>query len=283
MKISYIQNNDCRSTETRITYNLIDEFKKNGIDVLVNECTSDCDFIICLNGLSQYVLFEQIRTQYPHIKTIMYVWDLYTWTKYATGYDNIQYYTEIWTPSYEVILRLNELYNINPNKCKVIKCYAELFEDVDNICTNGGYVYHFARDYVDKHLGWTSQACTELGIPLVRTTHGLSFDEYKKTVLQCSFLVLEYEEASTGGLTMIEGYYHGKNVLFSDSIYQGGRDYFGDRAYYFSNYDDFKTKIKMLYEASSNSIELSDRKHFCMQYTKSEMINRILKQLNKLL
>jgi hypothetical protein len=121
MKISYIQNKDIRSTETRITYNLIEKFKERGIEVLINECTSDCDFILCLNGLSQFSIFQSIRKEFPHIKSIMYVWDLYHWTQYAQGYNSIKNCDEVWTPSNEVILRLKEIYSVNKGKCKVIK------------------------------------------------------------------------------------------------------------------------------------------------------------------
>lgn len=284
MKISYIQNSDLRSTETRISYNLIEQFQKHGIEILVNQCDSSCDFILSINGLSQNNLFKRIKSDYPNIKTVMYVWDLYPWTPYSNGYGNIRDYTEIWVPSNEVILRLKEIYNVDPTKCKVVKCYAEFFEDDKDLKFNTDHIYHSVRVYDDPNLGFTEKACEELNLPLIKSEHNLSFEEYKETVLKSAFLVLEYMEASTGGLTLLEGYYHGKNILLSDSIYQGGKDYFGDRAYYFKDgdFEDFTKKIKMLWDIKDDYVDLEDRKEFCKQYTIEAMTDRIIENLKRL-
>jgi hypothetical protein len=284
MKISYIQNNNSKSTETRISYNLIKEFEKQNIEILLNECDNTCDFILSINGLSQNKTFKPFKSKYPHIKTIMYVWDLYPWTPYARGYSDIKEYTEIWVPSHEVILRLHEIYNVNPDKCKVVKCYAEFFEDINNSKSNTNHIYHAVRSYQDPNKGFTERACELLDLPLIKSEHNLSFEEYKETILKSAFLVLEYKEASTGGLTMLEGYYHGKNLLFSDSIYQGGRDYFGDRAYYFKDgdFDDFTEKIQMLWNIKDEYVNLEDRKKFCEQYTIEAMTGRIIENLKRL-
>ena len=105
--------------------------------------------------------------------------------------------------------------------------------------------------------------------------------EYKRNILSCAFLVTEYMEASTGGLTLLEGYYHGKQVLLSDSIYQGGRDYFGDRSFYFKdgNYDDFKDKVNFLWNMEDET-NLTDRRKFCKQYDIEIIVDEIINRLN---
>jgi len=281
MRISYIQNNNPESTETRISFNLIEKFKEKGIEILVNDCDDSCDFILSINGLSQYELFKSFTEKYPNIKSIMYVWDLYPWTSYASNLEGVKEFDELWTPSNEVILRLQEIYNVDKNKCKVIKCYTDFFEDEDNQITNNKFIYHPVRRYNDPNLNFTKNVCDEIGYEFKSPNHSLKYDEYKKTVLQCSFLVTEYSEASTGGLTLLEGYYHGKNILLSDSIYQGGRDYFGDRAYYFKDgdFEDFKEKIQFLWNIKNEVIDLKDRKEFCKQYTIDAMVDRIINNL----
>lgn len=284
MKISYIQNTSAMgSTETRISFNLIDKLKENDVDVLINKCDDDCDFILCINGLSQIDLFSEISESFPDKKKIMYVWDCYPWTDYFHDYYWVSNCDEIWTPSNEVILRLNEAYKIPVDKCKVVKCYAEFFEDDGNIVTNEKFIYHPVRMYNDPNLGMIKNICDELNIPLNRSNHSLDYYDYKKTVLTCSFIVTEYMESSTGGLTLIEGYYHGKNILVSDSIYQGAKDYFGNRAYYFKqgDYDDFKSKVKMLYE-KNDVVDLEERREWCKQYTIDAMVNRIINSLKEL-
>lgn len=289
MKICFVQSDNPISTETRITYNLVQNLKNYGIEVILNECYEDCDFIISLNGLSQYRKFNSIKDNFPHIKTIMYVWDLYPWTDYSLNHGRLNEYDYIWVPSNEVIYRLRELYNIDPNKCKVIKAYAELYEAEDIKVENKGFAYHFAREYLDPNIGFCEIASKATQIPLISSKHNLQFLDYKEKVLKCSFLVLDYMEASTGGLTMIEGYYHGKDILLSDSIYQGGKDYFGDRAYYFKDgdIDDYIEKFKFLYRKSFDHVlsdyELEERKQFVKNnYTMDVMSKNILLELNKL-
>lgn len=286
MKISYIQGYDLKSTETRITFNLISKFIENKIPVLINDCDNSCDYILSMNGLSQYRKFNQISNNNPYIKKIMYIWDLYPWTEYSRGYDDIVNCNEIWVPSNEVIYRLEELYNVDRDKCRVIKAYADFFEDEDNMICNKGYAYHFARKYLDPNAGFCEKASDLTNISLVKSTHNLSYQKYKQTILECSFLVLDYMEASTGGLTLLEGYYHGKDILVSDSIYQGAKDYFGDRIFYFKDgdLDDYVRMFKFMYERSNTykitNEELEERKTFCKSnYSIDQFANNVIQRL----
>ena len=63
MKVCFVQNENFSSTETRITYNVVQNLKKFGVEVLLNECTKDCDFIVSLNGLSQYRKFNSFKDE----------------------------------------------------------------------------------------------------------------------------------------------------------------------------------------------------------------------------
>ena len=116
MKICFIQGDDLRSTETRISNNVVEKLRDYDIEVLINECHENCDLLVSINGLSHYGGFEQIRKTFPHIKTVMYVWDLYPWTQYTQGRDGLKEYNQIWVPSNEVLLRLVEFYNVDINK-----------------------------------------------------------------------------------------------------------------------------------------------------------------------
>jgi glycosyltransferase involved in cell wall biosynthesis len=290
MKVCFIQGHDLRSTETRISINVVEKLREYDIEVLINECHDNCDLLVSINGLSHYDGFEQIRKIFPYIKTVMYVWDLYPWTQYTQSRDGLREYDEIWVPSNEVLLRLVEFYNVDLNKCKVIKAYAEIFEAEEDQIKNNKFAYHPVRKYKDPNIGFTDTGSLATDITMVRSEHKLTYEEYKEQVLSCSFLVTEYHEASTGGLTLLEGYYHGKDVLLSDSKYQGGKDYFQDRAFYFKDgdIDDFIEKYKFLYERSFNyklsDYELAERKQFIKDnYTIDVMAKNIylaLKELN---
>lgn len=291
MKISFIVGTDLRSTETRISTNLVPHLEELGATVSINGCDDDYDFILG-NTIGVSGAIKYMHERFPHIKLVNYVWDLYPWVVNANMYDFKTYESllndsvKIFTPSNEVILRLEEMYGLG-SKAEVIKSYAELYEDNNNEVSNKEFILHPVRPYQDPNLDFINRACDELGIELIKAgdQHKFSYEEYKSKVLTCSFLVTEYQEASTGGLSLIEGYYHGKDVLVSDSKYQGARDYFGDRAYYFKDgdYEDFKSKVKMLYDKSlSHKItqeELQDRKNFCMQYDVRMMANNIFQSL----
>ncbi len=292
MKISYIQNDNLSSTETRLSYNLMDKFKERGIEILLNSCSDDCDFILSMNGLSQANSIKEATHVFPNIKSISYVWDLYPWTEYAVDHDYIQNLTELWVPSHEVKLRLNQIYKIDYSKIQVIKTYVEFFEDENNELTNNGFIFHPVRDLpFDPNYKFCQNICENLDIPYVGSGNKdsdeskPSFEQYKTNVLTCAFLTTEYMEASTGGLTLLEGYYHGKNVLVSDSKYMGADDYFGYRAYYYKDGDieDYKNKIQMLLEKSKEPVtDLEDRKKFCEQYRIDNMVNQIINRLNQL-
>ena len=65
----------------------IPEFRKNGIEVLVNSIDSECDFIVCATN-SQLKRLSSFHRTYPNIKIICYAWDLYEWIwKHPRGYD----------------------------------------------------------------------------------------------------------------------------------------------------------------------------------------------------
>ena len=151
---------------------------------------------------------EEAYKKYPRAFKIQYNWDLYGWF------------------------------------FSVIKTYIVPFEED---VADERYILMPLRELPDQQYSWFKSACDELGLPYVISNHQLPFEEYKKVVARCSFIVSPLYEASTGGLTLLEGYYLGKPVLISDSPYMGAKDYFGGRAWYFDTYDDLKSKLQTLW------------------------------------
>ena len=156
---------------------------------------------------------------------------------------------EIWCPSQEVVTRMEEE-TIGADKCKIIKLWPRKFEYTGEVADKR-YVLQPMRPYLyDKNYGWLKKACYELGIPLIETNHKLTENQFQKVIAGCSFMCTEYHEASTGGMTLMEGYRLGKPVVTSDSKYMGARDYFGEKAIYFddNSYENFKDTIKEVWE-----------------------------------
>lgn len=101
----------------------------------------------------------------------------------------------------------------------------------------GGHVLDVMRPYDDWGQGRVREACESLGLPCVESRGSLSFDDFKAAVVNARVLVCAYDEASTGGLTLLEGAAIGKRVVASDSCWNGAADLFGPRATYFKRGD----------------------------------------------
>lgn len=261
----------------------VPEFEKRGVEVLINYIDETCDFILC-SSHSQTDKMVAAHKAYPDIPIINYHWDIYEWHK-KQHYDWDLYgkylakSIDIWCPSEEVILRTEEYFGLG-SLCHIIKTFARFFEYDD--VQDKRYVFQPMRAYHhDRNYGWTQKACKELGIPLVESMHKLSQEDFEKTIAHCSFLLCEYYEASTGGLTLLEGHRLGKEVLVCDSDYMGARDYFGDRAHYFKHddYEDFKKQILHLWDSKS-SLDRQDCEKFTDQYSLDLMVDKMTQRLH---
>jgi len=228
----------------------------------------------------------EIKEQNPQIQYGTYVWDCYDWI--WEGHDRggnehnwdefgelCKVSEQLWTPSLGQKKRLKEYWDID--NCDIIPAYAQLF-DYDDEITDGNYIFNPLRKIPDRQYGWFEQACDELNIPY--KTSGKeqgeptrSWDEYKKVVADASFIVSTYYEASTGGMTLWEGYNIGKEILVCDSPYHGTKEHFGDRAHYFSGYEDLKVQLKRLWDTKDQfpTRSLESKQEFCQQFTVEEM------------
>jgi hypothetical protein len=211
-----------------------------------------------------YPQSREFRRLHPGKPVVQYNWDIYPFqvnektdprrdrtgrarptanaTRWGEYLQELRYATEVWVPSQGVVDRTHQFAGRRV-KCHVVKCNAYLWEledrltdwwQVNNVDLSKPYVVDVMREYTGEPMvGAVREVCEQLGIPCVQTNHKLTFDEFRCTIAKASLLVSAYNEASTGGLTLLEGYALGVPVLISDSHYQGANDYFGDRAYRF--------------------------------------------------
>jgi len=187
-----------------------------------------------------------LRAQY-HKPIVVYCWDYYLWKhnsdalwqKYATFMKN--HASLILVPSEAQRLRLKELLDIDS---VVVKTGIPLYEAE---VSDGNFILDPVRYYPEENQFWAEDAAKELGIPIVHSEHQFSKEEFEKLVATCTFLTCAYREASTGGLSLMEGLYLGKPALVSNSPYMGARDYLGDNGHYFQ-YDDFGDLKKQMWK-----------------------------------
>ena len=264
--------------------------QQKGVEVLLNEISEDCDFIVC-TGQARLNLWKAAHEKFPHIPMINYTWDFYEWTwKDQRGvYDwkgygeYLQKCVELWCHSEEVVKRMEEYFGIS-DKCKIILTWFRKFEASDDQIIDKRYVYNPLRQYyLDPNYGWTKKACAELGIPYVETVHTFDERDFQKVLLECSFTICEYYEASTGGLTLLEGYYHGKPCIVSDSPYMGAKDYLGDKGIYFK-YDDYENLKKVLKETWDNppKLDLKETRKAFDHLDIDIMIDKMIDRMNVL-
>lgn len=266
---------------------LVKPLEEMGHTVLINRCTDDTDFIIGWS-ISVNRDIEGFHRRYSHIPLITYNWDMYHWIKeHPRGYpwndfallmkDSL----EVWVPSDEVRLRQEEYFNVK-TPTRTIKSFARFFEPTTKV-EDGRFLMNHMRVQPDKCVGNFESVCQELGIPYMSPDHSLSEEEFQRRVATCTALVCPFYEASTGGLTILEGHRLGKPVVLCDSQYQGGREYMGDRAIYYK-WDDREEMKRVLLDVFDNppKLDLEECKKHCANFTHTKMaedIDTALKEL----
>jgi hypothetical protein len=223
--------------------------------------------------------------RWPNATLYAYNWDTYewVWTNPRPGeYDYLRYgrllkeAREVWVPSECTRRRTRQWWDID-SKVVLSSCPWWHRWDTKDL----GYVLCTLRQIPDRDWGLFEQACQELSLPYKMTNHDVTYEEYQDTVAHCRFLVSHLHEASTGGLTLLEGYCLGKPSLLSDSEWHGGRDYMGDRATYFAagNLNSLKTTLKLIYN-NPPRIDREQAKRWVMQqFSDERMVGDILRRI----
>lgn len=240
---------------------LVPEMRRHGVSLhgeFEDRHVHRCDLVFA-GGLRVYELTRRLRKLHPGLPIVHYNWDLYPfqvnertdprtdrtrrarptpnatrWAEYVEHLRNDV--TEVWVPSSGVIRRTHEY--CGPHvRCKVVLCNVFLWEFEE--AEFGVWTQHLPQQYVvdvmreytgEPMVGAVARACAAEGIPCVAKNHRMGWEEFKVTVANAALLVSAYNEASTGGLTLLEGYAHGVPVLISDSPMQGANEYFpGDQ------------------------------------------------------
>lgn len=212
----------------------------------------DADAIYCASIVQMHkALAAQAESQLP---LVVYCWDYYKWAhegKHKGGGD--------W-PAYAAFLKKADLI-IVPSEGQQLRLKELLKLDSvvvhsgirqwDMPVSDGGFILDPLRYYHhDENFMWAEQAAAQLGIPIIHSEHGYNDEEFKKLLASCTFMTSCVREASTGGLSLMEGMWMGKMSLLSDSPYMGGFDYCGPFALYFKHdsFEDLVVQMKWMWE-----------------------------------
>jgi len=179
-------------------------------------------------------------------------------------------------------MRLYQHWSIPASQAMVVHAYAQLFEDdYYKLTTDQGYVCDPLRSIPDAHAGWLKRVCNELEIPYKHGGNNRTWNDYKNFIKDCSFIVCPWYEASTGGMSLVEGYDIGKSMLICNSDYLGAKEYFGDRANYFEpNYESLKDSVLKLWNKRDKINQDShSNREFCKLFSVENFCNRLVAAL----
>lgn len=268
---------------------LVEELRKFGIDCQ-RELTADCSFIFCGTIWLMNKVKEE-RARFPNIPTIHYNWDLYPfqiiesrdytranpdlWGPYL---DELATCRDIWVPSFCTMDRTREFV---PNCGSIARILTSVRPWEYGKRVSGRYAVDVMRKYPDPNRDLARMHCDALKIPLIETRNEVPWEAFKTNIAEAGFLISAQFEASTGGLTLMEGYWHGKTSLISNSPRHGGVDYFGDRARYFQ-WDNpvlFRQALQRMYDKPPK-IDIDEAREWVTKnYSEYAMANRMAKRL----
>lgn len=233
----------------------------------------ECDYLF----LASFFRFEDAHKMvYEYNKPIVvYCWDYYSWNhgdgRWARYANLLRDASLIIVPSNAQKLRLKELLGLDS---VFIRSGVTLYK---RKVSDQNFILDPVRYYPEENQVWAATAAAELGIPLIHSEHQFTPGDFKKLVATCTFLTCAYREASTGGLTLVEGMNLGKPSLVSNSPYMGARDYLGDQGFYFQydSYEDLKKQMKLMWETRPK-VKLEG------DYSYKTFVKKICEAINKL-
>lgn len=274
MKICFVENYSEANPE-----GFIEEMVRLG-HTITPVCDETCDVIFFASIEKIEVVESYIRSS-PGIPLVIYCWDYYKWAHEGKHRIDWKPYADllkkaalILVPSKGQQLRLKELLGLRSTVCACsITTYEHPVQDKR-------YVLDPVRYYPEENQYWVEEACKELGIPVIHSEHGYTEEEFKDLVHNCTFMTCAYREASTGGLSLMEGLYNGKLSLVSNSPYMGAIDYLGQFGTYFQydDFDDLKKKIRELWECPPD-IDIKEVREYMQYFSHKTFAERIIKNI----
>lgn len=227
------------------------------------------------------------KERWSDVPLFCFNWDVYEWVwtnprpgeyDYARYGDLLRLAAEVWVPSGCTGLRTEQWYGLYNWHTILSACPWWDYDDVKD----DGYLLCTLREIPDPQWDWFERGCQELDIPYHMTKHECDYTEYQQEVAHCRALVSHCYELSTGGLTLMEGYYHGKPSLLSNSPWHGGKDYMGDRAEYFNygSFAAFKQKLQQMYESPPVLDRQECRNWVTSNFSDEQMVTQMLERIN---
>lgn len=227
--------------------------------------TDWADVILCMS-VTQMDLCEEAMRANPRAKLFVYNWDVYEWSlknPRPREYDWKRFKelclkaTEVWVPSEAEAGRYRRW---TGKESVIVKTCVPFWTMPDIEPRDSRFVLDTLRETPDPYWGMAEKACRELGIPFVASRHVQGFAKYAQLLASCTMSVSTLQEASTGGLGLVEAAWYGKPCLVPNNPENAGAEYVPG-AFRFAAGDlaDLKAKIKELWETPAIDYGCADR------------------------
>lgn len=263
----------------------IEALIKQGHEVS-NTCDDKTDIIYCASIVKADKAID-LKNSFPKAKLVQYCWDYYKWAHDGKhqGFNWGRYAQQlaqsdlIIVPSDGQKLRLKELLNLDS---EVVETSIHTYE---HAVSDKKFVLDPVRFYPEENKTWVIDACRELGIHVIHSEHQFTEEQFRDLVHSCTFMTCGYREASTGGLTLMEGLWNGKPSLVSNSPYMGASNYLGKFGRYFQydDYEDLKKQVKDMWD-NPPKIDVEEARQYMQEkFTHDIMAKRISKLCEHLL
>ena len=267
---------------------IVPELIKLRHTVLVNDCSADCDVLIALERtMTDYTM--KLHRKYPNVPLIVNNWDWYEYTDKTMGtypmfIQLLKEAKDVWSGDMDTAKTTEKAIGVK----SVFPLYIFIMPwEWEGEKKDYGYVMKGARKDSNKRWTWYKKACEELEIPF-KAYHpeDNSREDYINTMKNCSFYVSASKEEGVC-IPVTEATYCGKPFLSPDN--PGCREMWGDNTFYYKtdDYDDFKAKIKWLWE-NYKTKEVQDKVKKCQEIVEERflppaMAERVDKRLREIL
>jgi glycosyltransferase involved in cell wall biosynthesis len=276
LKISWI------IAEDNWMLNLVPELIKFRHEVLVNNCSVDCDFLIATERtMSGFVMM--LHRKYPTVPLIVNNWDWYDYTDKTKGtyplfIQLMKEAKEVWSGDMDTAKTTEKAIGVKSEFSHYICVLPFEWEGEKK---DYGYVMMGARRDKNKRAEWFCQACNELDIPY-KCYHPEDNErqDYINTLKNCSFLITPDREC---GVTIpaAEAFYCHKPALSADN--PGTKEMWGEDGFYYSrdDYEDFKAKIKWLWD-NRDTQEVKDKVDKCYKIVQERFLpNKVAEKISE--
>lgn len=274
MKISYL----LPRSEYEFFHEVVPMFRAAGVEVEVNRISPESELLLL--GIMPCSP-EWIRHIERHRKPfVLWHWDYYSFVDFRQSrwewfLSALPRAVDIWSCTYETARQLKEVFGYDSY---VMPSWVNDQHPGMTAKTTEDYVFYASSSAAfGKRLDWAERACELCGYRLeLLRGRNLPRDEYFDMLAKCRVYLMTAFEESNATIPSQEAGAIGKAVVLADI--PASREIFGDKAYYYNNWD-FRDLLRVLRAAWDSGPIPGVRKRIITNYGIDAVFARMLERL----